>query len=128
MRARAISLIVCVSGCGVSSSYTPMSEPVTQPTAARPLKGASAIDVYESSKIPREYYEVGIIEVSARQTTLNNVLFEMKREAAEAGCDAVIVDDLAQKATANGKAVQTGSYLGTCVAYQPGARQSNAKD
>ena len=91
----AIPLVVATlsaAGCGVRTNTTQVSPVTRAPTCDE------AIDVYTSrSTVPHDYYELAWItaEGNSVYTSENKIVDKIRKEAAEKGANAIIVNDFA---------------------------------
>jgi len=89
-RGAALVFVVLLSGCSLSVQFTPLNQP---PHAIAP-KPASAVDVMTAPP-GRPYVEIGTLNVIGNDfaAPADEVIAEMRQEAANRGCDAVLVHD-----------------------------------
>ena len=83
--------VLSLSACGVRTHTTGVS-----PVGARASTCDEAIDVYTSrGAVPHDYYEVAWItgEGNSVYTSDNKITAQIKKKAAEAGANAIIVND-----------------------------------
>ena len=125
----AVSLLLSSSsvlaGCGTRVDYTPLRAG----GAMRP-RPASQVEVFLTQKPPRPYVEVGLLE-ARQESTLSldgqsGIIEELREEAAEIGCDGLIVTGGANETT--GHADQHGGYVtelkgyrAVCIVWAPSA-------
>lgn len=108
-KALAISLILgalSTSACGVRTHTTDVSPISRAPTCDE------AVDVYTSrSAVPHDYYELAWISAEGNSvyTSEGKITDQVKKKAAEAGANAVIVNDFT---ASNGTAKVVGAALG----------------
>lgn len=87
-----IPAVILASACGVRTHTTQVS-PVTRAATCE-----DAIDVYTSrASVPRDYYEVAWISAEGNSvyTSDNKIVDQIRKKAADAGANAIIVNDFA---------------------------------
>ncbi len=113
-----------LAGCGTKVVYMPLN---ASPRAMK-ARSAAEVEVFTSSKPSRPFTEVGMIE--SQQESMysgdspQQVFFRMRAEAAQRGCEALIVtsnDGVDGQSWEHGGAVKTlKGYRGTCIVYNDG--------
>jgi hypothetical protein len=117
---------VFLVGCGTKVVYMPLN---ASPRAMK-ARALSEVEVFTSSTPSRPFTEVGMIE--SQQESMysgdspQQVFFRMRAEAAQRGCEALIVssnDGVHGDGWKHGGAVRTlKGYRGTCIVYNDGPR------
>ena len=100
--------VLALSACGVRTHTTDIS-----PTGARASTCDDAIDTYTSrAAVPHDYYEIAWItgEGNSVYTSDNKITAQIKKKAAEAGANAIIVNDF-KESSATTKVI--GAALGS---------------
>lgn len=125
-RSIASLLLVTAAACGTATSYLPTG------TSPQPLESRdpSTVEVYADRTPTVPYVEVGLIEAHRRTrwsgaTTLD-IYAAMRDDAADQGCDAIIITgshDIAVRNLAGHRDALEG-YTASCVMYMPTARPS----
>jgi hypothetical protein len=107
---------LAMAGCGTRVDYTPLRGP----TACMTPRSPSQVEVFLTQKPPRPYVEVGLLE--ARQESemsldgQSAIIEELRQEAAEIGCDGLIVTGDADQVT--GHADKNGGYVTELKGYR----------
>jgi hypothetical protein len=84
-------LAVVASACGVRTKTTPI-----EPKFSRAATCVDAIETYQSrAQVPNDYYEVAWISAEGNSvyTTEGKIQDQVRKKAADAGANAVIVND-----------------------------------
>lgn len=101
-----VAATILATACGVRTNTTQVSPVTRAPTCDE------AIDVYTSrSAVPHDYYELAWItaEGNSVYTSENKIVDKIRKEAAEKGANAIIVNDFA---TAGATTKVIGAALG----------------
>lgn len=87
--------LTLAAGCAPAVSYVPTNQPL-RPMSARPV---NTVALYTSDRPSRPYKEVAVVKVEARTAwnETSELWSALRERAAEAGCDAVIVNGRADK-------------------------------
>lgn len=112
-----------LAACGTRVSYVPLN-PAPRAMKARSM---AEVEVFTSSTPSRPFTEVGMIE--SQQESMysgdspQQVFFKLRAEAAQRGCEALIVSSNdgvhGDSWSAGGGAVRTlKGYRGTCIVYK----------
>lgn len=87
-----IPAVISASACGVRTQTTQVSPVTRAPTCDE------AIDVYTNrASVPHDYYEVAWISAEGNSvyTSDNHIVNQIRKKAADAGANAIIVNDFA---------------------------------
>ena len=118
--AASIALLVTVASCGTTVVYTPAA----RATALSETHAPARVDVYDKSAPTRPSVVIGTLATEPDtiyvDTQLTGELVaEMQRVAARAGCNALVMDGStpAPDARFGGRAFATVSYHASCLVY-----------
>jgi hypothetical protein len=126
-RCLALSLLLCGSalvGCGTRVDYTPLRAPTCAMTPHAPEQ----VEVFLTQKPSRPYVEVGLLEARQESTMSldgqSGIIAELREEAAELGCDGLIVTGDADAVTGHaddhgGFVTELKGYRAVCIAWAP---------
>jgi hypothetical protein len=107
-----------VSGCGIQTSYVPTA---TSPQGTVP-RAIADVEVFLSTKPDRPYQEVGMLEVQAQSPLdggASKLVNELRRAAANAGCDGVVISGSNDAVIGGTTGVATlKGYRGTCILFK----------
>ncbi|MEM9493155.1 MAG: hypothetical protein AAGC55_28660 [Myxococcota bacterium] len=114
---------VTSTACGTTVQFTPTNP---SPTAMQP-RPPGEVHVYTSSRPEVPFVEVGIIQArQSRQFSLDDlpeIINSMRIEAANIGCDGVIINGTDGKtvggsSTGDGTVSTLEGYWGSCIMYR----------
>ena len=120
-RSRCIGLALLLTGsalvgCGTRVDYTPLRAP----TGAMTPRSPAEVEVFLTQKPSRPYVEVGLLEARQESTMSldgqSGIIAELREEAAEIGCDGLIVTGDADEVT--GHADKQGGYVTELKGYR----------
>lgn len=97
LRSAAVALALATGACAVKSKSTDIS-----PSISRNPTCENAVEVYNSrADVPSSYYELAWITAEGNSvwTTDAQLRSEMRKRAAEAGANGIIVNDVSQNKT-----------------------------
>ena len=97
LRSAAVALALATGACAVKSKSTDIS-----PSISRNPTCENAVEVYNSrADVPSSYYELAWIEAEGNSvwTTDAQLRSEMRKRAAQAGANGIIVNDVSQNKT-----------------------------
>lgn len=107
---------LAMTGCGTRVDYTPLRGPAGAMTPRSP----SEVEVFLTQKPSRPYIEVGLLEARQESTMSldgqSGIIEELREEAAEIGCDGLIVTGSADEVT--GHVDQHGGYVTELKGYR----------
>ena len=117
--------VILIAACGSTSTYVETGTPRPSP---RPTSSASDVDVFTATRPTRPFREAGMIETrqsSAFSTdNADDVVRDLRREAAAQGCDGVILTGSADEvvggvnaATGASNVTTLKGYRATCIVY-----------
>jgi hypothetical protein len=97
LRSAAVALAIATTACGVKTQSTDIS-----PSISRNPTCENAVEVYNSrADVPSSYYELAWITAEGNSvwTTDAQLRTEMRKRAAQAGANGIIVNDVSQNKT-----------------------------
>ena len=113
---------LALAGCGTRVDYTPLRGPA----GAMTPKSPSQVEVFLTQKPSRPYLEVGLLE-ARQESTLSldgqsGIIEELREEAAEIGCDGLIVTGGADQVTGHvgehgGYVTELKGYRAVCIVW-----------
>lgn len=124
-----LSLVACaaalLTGCGTTVHYSPTNTP------PRPLsvRTAESVHVFTTGGPARPYTEVGLIQVQedlSGSADMPEILADMRAEAAERGCDGLVITGRADEAEGSvfgnqqfvyGTSGTREGLMGACIVY-----------
>ena len=117
---------LAMTGCGTRVDYTPLRGPA----GAMIPRSPSEVEVFLTQKPSRPYLEVGMLE-ARQESTLSldgqsGIIAELREEAAEIGCDGIIVTGAADEVTGHvdkngGYITELKGYRAVCIVWAPTA-------
>lgn len=121
-----LSSTLALAGCGTRVDYTPLRGPGAPMTPRSP----SQVEVFMTQKPSWPYVEVGLLE-ARQESTLSldgqsGIIEELREEAAEIGCDGLIVTGGADEVTGHidkhgGYVTELKGYRAVCIVWAPSA-------
>ncbi len=107
--------VAAMAGCGPVVTWAPTNPP---PHALSPRPG-HLVAVFTTSRPAGAYAELGLLQARERHwgSELSEVIEELKEEAGELGCDAIILSGRADVAPGSDDSGPRDGVYGTCVVY-----------
>jgi hypothetical protein len=112
-------LLCLLAACGTVSAFMPTNTP---PHPLSP-KAESDVELFTATTPTRDYVEVGILQAAPASGVSSagdlTVLAQLRREAAQHGCDGVLVTGTTHGAVMNGDAVrEQTAFRAACIVYR----------
>lgn len=122
--------LVLAAACGTTSEFTATNTP-SQTVAPR---APAEVQVFTTKNPERPYEEIGIIQVRQASTTSlageNEILADLKEQAAERGCHAIIITGdadltLGHVSNGTGQISTVNGKRATCILFTDGSERSH---
>jgi hypothetical protein len=127
-----------LTACGVTTEYTATNRPPRQRVPRPP----HTVEIFTSSMPEQPFVEIGILQSTEDHpdvADMPEIIHSMRDRAAQAGCDAVIINGANNSTVGSGYAVGSGKnvqayassgtkrgYWGACIMYRDAPPSSSA--
>ena len=120
-----VSALLATAACGASTTFAPTNP---SPRQLYP-RTTESVQIFSSQPPSRPYVEIGIIQGSqgssffAAGDQTPEIISQMRVEAAEIGCDGLIINGNANRRSndLDGRVHTTQGFWGSCIVFQDGA-------